>query len=442
MDSRSRSVSAVARERFAADPADVLALASDPARWREWAGPLLRGLGARLHSTALEAGVEHTYEVRPVGPLAGGSGRITVQASPEGGGELKWSHSIPVTHPLVGSLAGPVSRACLTRLTRRLVTEADRRVAVTRRPSLPSRLQRAGLRLIVRPVLTVAPFDEKWIRALRAVATTASRAAGSRRRARPAVGAPVPGLWIDGPPDAPGLLVLHGGGYVACSPDTHATMAATLARLSRTIAYVPDYRLAPEHKYPAALDDAETAFRHLAEQVGGAERVAIVGDSAGGGLALGLLDRLQRRGERPAALGLISPWVDLTEPLGTRSPGGDRSAGGRAGGALDPLMPPSVAADCRDAYAGDTPIDDPGISPARRPLDATAPPVAIVCGGDDFVVDDVRAFVDAGAARGAVIDLRVWPGMVHCFPVVAGTPEGASALAVLAAHITGATGRR
>ncbi|EFV90953.1 putative lipase/esterase [Dietzia cinnamea P4] len=317
------------------------------------------------------------------------------------------------------------STAILSLLARRLVAEADRRIAVTRRPSLSSRFQRAGLQLVVRPVLTIAPFDEKWIRALRAVATTASRATGSRRRTRPAHGAPVPGLWIDGADDAPGLLVLHGGGYVAGSPDTHATMAKALARLAGTTTYVPDYRLAPEHRYPAALDDAEAAFRHLAERVGGAERVAIAGDSAGGGLALGLLDRLRGGGERPAALALISPWVDLTEPLG----------GERSGGALDPLMPPSIAADCRDAYAGDTPVDDPGISPARRPLDASAPAVSIVCGGDDFVVDDVRAFVDASTARGATVDLRVWPGMVHCFPVVAGTPEGASALAVLAGHI-------
>lgn len=385
------------RARFSADPVDVLTLGADPERWREWVGPL------------------------PIWRAHRHLGGPTVRELPDGGGELEWS--LPAQSAAV--LPRPVLRAGLSLLARRLVTEADRRIAVTRRPSLPSRFQRAGLQLIVRPVLTIAPFDEKWIRALRAVATTASRATGARRRTRPAHGAPVPGLWIDGADDAPGLLVLHGGGYVAGSPDTHATMAKALARLAGTTTYVPDYRLAPEHRYPAALDDAEAAFRHLAAHIGDAERVAIVGDSAGGGLALGLLDRLRGRGERPAALALISPWVDLTEPLG----------GERSGGALDPLMPPSIAADCRDAYAGDTPVDDPGISPARRPLDATAPPVAIVCGGDDFVVDDVRAFVDASTARGATVDLRVWPGMVHCFPVVARTPEGASALAVLAEHI-------
>ncbi|MBB1010231.1 alpha/beta hydrolase, partial [Dietzia sp. SLG510A3-3B2-2] len=99
-----------------------------------------------------------------------------------------------------------------------------------------------------------------------------------------------------------------------------------------------------------------------------------------------------------------------------------------------------LARACRDAYAGNVPVDDPGVSPARRPLDASAPPTAIVCGGDDFVVDDVRRFVEASRSRGATIDLRVWPGMIHCFPVVAGTPEGASALAVLAVHIGSAVG--
>ncbi|MGN0100251.1 MAG: alpha/beta hydrolase fold domain-containing protein [Dietzia sp.] len=385
------------RVRFSADPADVLALASDPSRWREWAGPLP---------------IRHAHRHL---------GRPTVRALPGGGGELEWR--LP-TRP-AGALADTVARAGLTLLARRLVTEADRRIAVTRRPSRSSRLQRVGLQLVVRPALAVAPYDERGIRALRTVAAAASRATGARRRTRPAHDAPVPGLWIDGPSDAPGLLVLHGGGYVAGSSDTHATMAKALSRLSGTTGYVPDYRLAPEHRYPAALDDAEAAYRYLAGRVGGPGRVAIVGDSAGGGLALALLDRLLGRGDRPAGLALISPWVDLAALPRRR----------RRGGTFDPLTPPAVAVDCRDAYAGQTPVDGPGISPGRRPLGADAPPVAIVCGGDDFVVDDVRAFVDASTARGATVDLRVWPGMVHCFPVVTGTPEGASALAVLAGHI-------
>ncbi|RBA39127.1 hypothetical protein DQ226_03770 [Dietzia maris] len=79
-----------------------------------------------------------------------------------------------------------------------------------------------------------------------------------------------------------------------------------------------------------------------------------------------------------------------------------------------------------------------GLTRPAPPSTRRRPPIAIVCGGDDFVVDDVRRFVEASRSRGATIDLRVWPGMIHCFPVVAGTPEGASALAVLAAHIRSA----
>ncbi|MCT1432746.1 alpha/beta hydrolase [Dietzia maris] len=399
-------------ERFSAEPGDVLSLASDAARWQEWAPVLLRGLGRRH------------------------PGAVTVRALPGGGGELEWECSIRTSDRVIGTVVARGLAALVALLARRLVTEADRRITLTRRPSLPACLQRLGLQLVIRPVLTIAPFDRRWIRAMRAVATGASRATGSRRVARPADGASVPGLWIDGPADAPGLLVLHGGGYVAGSADTHATMATTLARLSGSTAYVPDYRLAPEHRYPAALDDAEVAFRHLAERVGGAARVAVAGDSAGGALALGLLDRLRRSGERPAALALVSPWVDLA---GRTGPG--RQAGAaRWSGAFDPRTPPRLARACRDAYAGNVPVDDPGVSPARRPLDASAPPTAIVCGGDDFVVDDVRRFVEASRSRGATIDLRVWPGMIHCFPVVAGTPEGASALAVLAVHIGSAVG--
>lgn len=315
--------------QFSADHADVLGLESDAAQWRQWADPPLRGSRRRRRTTALEPGVEHVYAVQPRWQLYDRVGRITVRARP-GGGELEWICSFRSANRIVGVVAASVVKASVAVLARRLVTEADRRITISRRPSIQSRLQRAGLRLIVRPVLTVAPFDERGIRALRAVATGASRLAGSRRTARPAVGAPVAGLWIDGPAGAPGLLVLHGGGYVAGSSDTHAAMATTLARLSGATAYVPDYRLAPEHRHPAALDDAEAAFRRLAQHVGGCERVAIAGDSAGGGLALGLVERLRRRSERPAGLALISPWVDLTEPLGS-----DRS-----GCVLDPLMPP------------------------------------------------------------------------------------------------------
>lgn len=110
------------------------------------------------------------------------------------------------------------------------------------------------------------------------------------------------------------VLYLHGGGYTVCSPATHRSLAAHLAEALGSVVYVPDYRLAPEHLYPAALDDAEAAFQELMSTGLAPEAVAVAGDSAGAGLALALAQRLRdRHGIRPAALGLIAPWSDPNE---------------------------------------------------------------------------------------------------------------------------------
>ncbi|WP_216898069.1 alpha/beta hydrolase [Nocardia alni] len=110
------------------------------------------------------------------------------------------------------------------------------------------------------------------------------------------------------------LLYLHGGGYTVCSPRTHRPLAAHLAEALDAPVYVPDYRLAPEHPYPAALDDAEAAYLELLSTGLTPEGLAVAGDSAGGGLSLALAQRLRdRHGIRPAALGLIAPWSNPNE---------------------------------------------------------------------------------------------------------------------------------
>lgn len=114
--------------------------------------------------------------------------------------------------------------------------------------------------------------------------------------------------------DAATVLYLHGGGYAVGSPATHRGLAGLLARETGCAVQVLDYRLAPEHPYPAALDDAEAAFLELVSFGFKPERIAVAGDSAGGGLSLALAERLRdRHGFVPAALGLIAPWTDPNE---------------------------------------------------------------------------------------------------------------------------------
>src|SRR5262245_41397280 len=123
-----------------------------------------------------------------------------------------------------------------------------------------------------------------------------------------------PGEWLV--PRAPAghtILYLHGGGYVSCSPATHRPITAALARLTPARVFAPAYRLAPEHPYPAALDDAERAYNWLLAGGISPASIALVGDSAGGGLALALLLRLRdHRAPLPASAVLFSPWTDLT----------------------------------------------------------------------------------------------------------------------------------
>lgn len=153
-----------------------------------------------------------------------------------------------------------------------------------------------------------------------------------------------------GPADGPAaVLYLHGGGYTIGSPATHRSLAAHLAREIGCPVYVPDYRLAPEHPYPAALDDAEAAFLELVSTGLAPQQIAVAGDSAGGGLSLALALRLRdRHGMRPAALGLIAPWADPNE-----LPARER----------DLVVNKAWSRLCAAAYLGDGDPLDPGYAP-------------------------------------------------------------------------------
>jgi acetyl esterase/lipase len=225
------------------------------------------------------------------------------------------------------------------------------------------------------------------------------------------------------PGAAPGraLLFLHGGGYCVGSPRTHHRLVAALAGQARTVAYVPDYRLAPEHPHPAALEDALASCRALAAQIAPG-RIAVAGDSAGGGLALALAMALRDAGDpAPAAIGLICPWLDLgPDASGTRPP---------APG--EPLLSRATLTAWARAYVGSGDVLDPMISPLRGDLTGL-PPLLVDWAGDDLLAPDAQRLDALAREAGAAIESRCLDGLWHDAHMLAGLlPTARSAVAGL-----------
>lgn len=224
----------------------------------------------------------------------------------------------------------------------------------------------------------------------------------------------VPGEWLH-PPCPPvkagRVLYLHGGAFCVGSPATHRALTARLARDLGLPVFAADYRLAPEHPFPAALDDAVAAYRTLSAD----GPVVVAGDSAGGTLALLLAQTLRDRGEpRPAALLLLSPLADLTLS------GMPESAPGEA-----LLSKPWVAAGIAH-FRGTVPADDPRVSPLHGSL-AGLPPTLVQWGSDELFAHGCACLVDALHAAGIDVQADVTPGRWHVFPLHAGTLPSAEA---------------
>jgi len=194
----------------------------------------------------------------------------------------------------------------------------------------------------------------------------------------------------------PAILYLHGGAYVVGSARAYRHFAGQIASRAKAPAFVADYGLAPERPFPMAVADAEAAYRGLAD--GGFSRIAIAGDSAGGGLALVLA-------LRPVAVCVMSPWTDLALT-------GD-SLETRAG--HDPLLSRRGLEDARQAYLGQTNAKATLASPLYGDL-AGMPPVLLHVGEDEILLDDARRYADLVAISGSATELHVWQGMVHVFP--------------------------
>jgi acetyl esterase/lipase len=168
------------------------------------------------------------------------------------------------------------------------------------------------------------------------------------------------------------------------------------------------YRLAPEHPFPAAYDDALTAWRFLRNQGISARHIAIGGDSAGAGLTVALISRLRDADEElPACAWLISPWTDLTLSGSTLA----------SKDAVDPLMHKTYLDELADAYlAAEMDRKDPRVSPLYARLDSF-PPILIQVGSAETLLDDASRFAKVAGAADVMVTLEIWPDMIHAWPL-------------------------
>jgi monoterpene epsilon-lactone hydrolase len=237
----------------------------------------------------------------------------------------------------------------------------------------------------------------------------------------------IPAEWIEAPgADSGVLLYLHGGAFALGSIDASREWVARLARATNMRALIIGYRLAPEHPYPAALDDATAAYLWLLQEGVEPSRVILAGDSAGGGLALSALVGLRDTGHPiPAGAVCISPWTDLALTGGSIQ---DKAH-------VDPILSPGDLETYAGYYAGTVKRTEPLLSPMYADLTGL-PPLLIQVGRNEILLDDaVRC---AGKARQAGVDvtLETWEGMFHVFHMLPFLPETKRALESIAAFVS------
>lgn len=282
-------------------------------------------------------------------------------------------------------------------------------------PSLQARLIARFLRRLVKP-RQVTHADIPLIRTLMG-AFTRSRLPPGIRAER--IRAPVPGEWLHPLQARRGraLLYFHGGGYLCGSPRTHRAITARLALQLQVSVFVPDYRLAPEHPYPAALQDAETVWRWLLDQGFRPDRLWLAGDSAGGGLALALLQACrQQQWPMPAAAALFSPWTDLTCTAPALRDNAERCA----------WFTPAQLEFAANLYATGIDRTEPGLSPLHGDL-AGLPPLILHVSDAELLRDDSLHLAAGARMAGTPVQLTVWHGLPHAWPSFAGLMPEADA---------------
>ncbi|GJE18198.1 alpha/beta hydrolase [Methylobacterium marchantiae] len=238
--------------------------------------------------------------------------------------------------------------------------------------------------------------------------------------------------WTASPTADPSRIVLflHGGGYVSGSIASHRHMVAEAGRAAGARTLALGYRLAPEHPFPAALDDALAGYRFLLDSGIGPGRIALSGESAGGGLALATAISLRDAGlPLPGCLWLTSPWVDLDMSGGSM----DSKA------AVDPLIHRDYLIELATAYRGGRNASAPLISPLHADL-ASLPPMLIQVGSAETLLDDALRLASRAASADLAVTLQVWPCMIHAWHLFyQQLAEGRQALASAGAFIRART---
>jgi epsilon-lactone hydrolase len=215
--------------------------------------------------------------------------------------------------------------------------------------------------------------------------------------------------WTSTPDADPSnaILYLHGGGYVICSPDSHRHLVAEVGRASGSRTLAIDYRLAPEHPFPAPVEDTVAAYRYLLDSGLKPSRIALAGDSAGGGLVVGALLAIREAGlPLPACGWCISPWVDM-EALGESFT--DRAA-------ADPTVQKETIQMMAQWYLGGANPRHPHAAPIYGDLRGL-PPLLIQVGAAETLLDDSIVLARKAGAADVLVDLQIWPEMIHIWHI-------------------------
>lgn len=215
----------------------------------------------------------------------------------------------------------------------------------------------------------------------------------------------VSGEWVETAGARGLLLYLHGGGFLACSAQTHRPITCAFAQLGFRV-FAPNYRLAPENRFPAAVQDAVEVFLAMAGDP--PQAVALAGDSAGGGLAVSLMLSLRDAARSlPKAAALFSPWTDLA------ATGGSLRFNAKKCAMFHSEDIPYAAS----LYLAGTPPNHPLASPLYAKL-AKLPPLLIHVGADETMLDDAKRLADRALEEGVTVQLKIWPVVPHAFQIL------------------------